>query len=133
MLSASQSAPPTFPDMDWTCIKTQPQYTALVPKCAQYCHANGLQNNDCPIDDFICHCKNFWGTASLIEPCSDDPALYQCTQEETLYFVGLAGSFCEFWNATADAAQEAVKRKCGKDCKPSSTKYKSVGTGTPKW
>ncbi|KAF2188498.1 hypothetical protein K469DRAFT_703071 [Zopfia rhizophila CBS 207.26] len=118
--------------IDWSCIKTQPEYTALLPPCSQHCHAHGLTNNGCDPNDFICHCKSFWRTASLIEPCTDDPAQYSCSQDETLTFVGLAGQFCSFWNATADAAQKAVKDECGGTCKPSVTKYEFVGIPTAK-
>jgi hypothetical protein len=99
-------------DQDWSCIKTQPEYTALLPKCGQYCHTLGLTTNGCDPDDFFCHCKSFYRTSAIIEPCSDDPALYPCTQNETLTFVGIARDFCTFWNTTAQAAQDLVKNSC---------------------
>jgi hypothetical protein len=115
LASAQQPGLPPPVDVDWSCIKTQPEYTSLIPKCGQYCHTLGLTTNGCDPDDFFCHCKSFYRTSAIIEPCSNDPKLYPCTQNETLTFVGIARDFCTFWNTTAQAAQDLVKDSCEKE------------------
>lgn len=97
----------TSQNVNFGCIKTQPQYTALMPKCAQYCHGLALTTNGCPRDDHICHCKNFSKTASIIEPCVFGPnpgPAGPCSNDDINLFASTGAKYCTFWNKTADDA-----------------------------
>lgn len=94
-------------DVNFACIKTQPEYTALMPLCAQYCHRLALTTDGCAPDDHICHCKNFSKVASIIEPCIFGPnpgPFGPCTNDEINQFGGTGGKYCAFWNQTANDA-----------------------------
>ena len=85
----------------------QPEYTALMPKCAQYCHAFALTTYDCAPDDHICHCKNHSKTAQIIEPCVFGPnpgPAGSCTNKEITQFAGTGAKYCAFWSQTANDA-----------------------------
>lgn len=107
-------------EVNFACIKTQPDYTALMPKCAQYCHGLALTTNGCARDDHICHCKNFSKTAQIIEPCIFGPnpgPAGPCTNDEISQFAGTGAKYCTFWNQTADDAIQGKFRENALTCK----------------
>lgn len=107
-------------EINFGCIKTQPEYTALMPQCAQYCHGLALTTNGCPPDDHICHCKNFSKTASIIEPCIFGPnpgPAGGCNNDEIGQFAATGAKFCTFWNQTADDAIQGKFRENRFTCK----------------
>ncbi|KAL1856881.1 hypothetical protein Daus18300_010644 [Diaporthe australafricana] len=104
----------TSKEVNFGCIKTQPDYTALMPKCAQYCHAQGLTTNGCARDDHICHCKNYSKTAQIIEPCIFGPnpgPAGSCSNDEIALFAGTGAKYCAFWNQTANDAIQGKFRE----------------------
>ncbi|KAK2601305.1 hypothetical protein N8I77_010765 [Diaporthe amygdali] len=121
-VAASTAAPRGIvsKEVNFGCIKTQPEYTALMPKCAQYCHALALTTNGCARDDHICHCKNYSKTAKIIEPCVFGPnpgPAGPCTNDEITQFAGTGAKYCAFWNQTADAAIQGKFRENTLTCK----------------
>lgn len=113
--AADAAAAPTAvapDDIDFACVRTQKEYTALVPKCAQKCHALGLTTDGCGVDDHICHCKNFLGVSAIIEPCIRAPQP-PCSADDIQTFGLIGQAYCTFWNATADRAERRVFKKHG--------------------
>ena len=107
-------------DVNFACIKTQPEYTALMPLCAQYCHALALTTDGCAPDDHICHCKNFSKTASIIEPCIFGPnpgPAGSCNSDEISQFAGTGAKYCTFWNQTTDDTIQGKFRENKLTCK----------------
>ncbi|KAG8160708.1 hypothetical protein KVR01_008972 [Diaporthe batatas] len=101
--------------INYGCIKTQPEYTAIVPKCAQYCHVQALTNDGCDRDDHICHCKNTNKVAGMIEPCLFGPnpgPAGRCSTDSIKEFATIAKGYCGFWNQTAN---DALQSQC---CRP---------------